>query len=327
VNWVAIPGRRLFFDGELASGERLTQAHFDATVRRALAAGVFEGVELHDYPTSAKERSLEDFVSHHSIGTDFALRFARSAFCARLPVSGEMLAESVDFLNDLNREYATGAAEYAWSSYHDNCVHTLRNALAAANVWTPKSVNAIKLRQFFHLAVPANEALDLARLGSAGPLLDFAEVNASDPSRHSLLQFGWLPNRHGAVVTVLPVHRDNDLYDTRMRILVLENPFGAGVTRVAEDLLGDPRFVSLRPNLLHYRDVYARLLAEPDLRGTGLGGLRGDRHRFVRRRYDAYLEAQLAEVHALLARLTGAARVPENPRSVATGRDPVDVHP
>ena len=31
--------------------------------------------------------SLENFVANHGIGTDFALQFARSVFCARLPVT------------------------------------------------------------------------------------------------------------------------------------------------------------------------------------------------------------------------------------------------
>jgi hypothetical protein len=306
VNWVATPGRRLFFDGDLEPGERLTEAHAGATVKRAISAGVFEGVELHAFPTPAEERSLEDFVVRHSLATDFALRFARSVFCARLPVTAAMMDEIVDFLNDLNREYATGAAEYAWSSYHDNCVHTLRNALAAASVWEPKSVNAIKLRQFFHLAIPANEAVDLARLGTTGPLADFGEIYANDASRNSLLEFAWLPTRHGALITVLPAHRDNDLYDARMRIFVLQNPLRLGVTRDAQELGQDPRFRSLRPNLLHYRNLYAGILAARDRRESGLDTLRGDRYRFVRRRYYGYLEAQLAEVDALLARVEGA---------------------
>jgi hypothetical protein len=40
VNWVAVPGYDLFFRGNLAPGERLTHAHFDATVREAIARGV-----------------------------------------------------------------------------------------------------------------------------------------------------------------------------------------------------------------------------------------------------------------------------------------------
>jgi len=53
VNWVAVPGYALFFRGNLAPGQRLTRAHFDATVRDVIARGVYDGVELHDYPTAA----------------------------------------------------------------------------------------------------------------------------------------------------------------------------------------------------------------------------------------------------------------------------------
>ena len=48
-----------------------------------------------------------------------------------------MLDEVIAFLNDKNREYAEGDADYNWSVWADNCVHTLRNALAAANIWSP----------------------------------------------------------------------------------------------------------------------------------------------------------------------------------------------
>jgi hypothetical protein len=71
------------------------------------------------------------------IGTDFALRFARSLFCARLPVIAGMLDQVIAFLNDKNREYFEGEADYNWSAWADNCSHTLRNALAAANIWSP----------------------------------------------------------------------------------------------------------------------------------------------------------------------------------------------
>ena len=64
----------------------------------------------------------------------------------------------MDFLNGLNDEYASGKADYEWSGYADNCVHTLHNALAAAGVWKPKSVRATRLRQLSDLAVPANSS-------------------------------------------------------------------------------------------------------------------------------------------------------------------------
>ena len=54
-----------------------------------------------------------------------------------------MLERIVQYLNELNRAYATGEADYQWSGYSDNCVHTLHNALAHASVWRSKSVQSI----------------------------------------------------------------------------------------------------------------------------------------------------------------------------------------
>ena len=168
VNWVAIPGYELFYQGNLKFGERLTQAHFEATVRDAIEKGIYQGVEFHDYPSANTGAGLENFVANEGIGTDLALQFARSVFCARVPVTESMLDEVIAFLNDKNREYAEGDADYNWSVWADNCVHTLRNALAAANIWSPLSVQAVKLRQIFNLALPANEFVNLAELGTEG---------------------------------------------------------------------------------------------------------------------------------------------------------------
>lgn len=104
VNWVAIPGYKLFFQGNLKAGERLTEARFEATVRDAIDKGVFDGVEFHEYPAARTGTGLVNFVRNHSIGTDFALQFARSVFCSRIPVTEPMLDEVIAFLNDKNRE-------------------------------------------------------------------------------------------------------------------------------------------------------------------------------------------------------------------------------
>jgi hypothetical protein len=71
VNWVAIPGYKLFYQGNLATNERLTQARFDATVRDAIDKGVYYGVDFHDYPAASSGASLENFIANHGIGTDF----------------------------------------------------------------------------------------------------------------------------------------------------------------------------------------------------------------------------------------------------------------
>ena len=98
VNWVAIPGYKLFYEGNLKFGERLTQAQFDATVHDTIEKGVYKGVQFHDFPSAGPGAGLENFVANEGIGTDLALQFARSVFCARIPVTAQMLDEIIAFL-------------------------------------------------------------------------------------------------------------------------------------------------------------------------------------------------------------------------------------
>ena len=305
VNWIAIPGYGLFLDGRLENGERLTAARFEAAVREAIDRGVYRGVEFHEYPTTSAERSLDDFVRHQSIGTDYALRFARSVFCARLPVTEPMLDEMMTFLNDKNREYATGEADYQWSVFADNCVHTLRNALAAANVWSPLSVRTVKLLHLVNLAVPANEFVNLAELGTEGNLEDSREIQQDGPQRDALHEFGWLPTRHGALLKTLVVHEPNDLYDTNFRLFTLQSPFRMNKTRHAVELLSTEHFVDLGANLRYFRDRYDAILADCRQRGVGLASVRGTPYRRVERLHCEYIEAQRAEVETMLGRLAG----------------------
>jgi hypothetical protein len=306
-NWVAIPGPDLFYSGGLEPGETLDQAAFERTVQASIDAGVFDGVDFHpDYPTTASERNLEDFIAHHSLATDFALRFSRTAFCARLPVTGEMMGEIAEYLNVINEEYSSGEVPYEWSGYADNCVHLLRNSIAAASIWRPLSVRAARFRQFFNLAIPANEMVKLADLGAKGPLADGREVYRNDEARDALLDFDWLPRRHGAMLTVLPVHTPNELYDTRTRLLVLEGPFGGQVTRRYERLVEDARFTDLTKNLEHFQQVYGDILAQGEkLIAGGLLPLRSMRYLRPTKRYFGYVESQLAEVEDMLGRLEG----------------------
>ena len=308
VNWVAVPGYDLFYQGNLKFGERLTQAHFQATVRDAISKGVYQGVEFHDYPSANTGAGLENFVANEGIGTDLALQFARSVFCARVPVTEGMLHEVIAFLNDKNREYAEGDADYNWSVWADNCVHTLRNALAAANIWSPLSVQAVKLRQIFNLALPANEFVNLAELGTEGNIEDYREIQRDGPQRDALHEFHWLPTRHGALLKTLPVHEPNDLYDTTFRLFTLQSPFRMGKTQRAIDLLSDERFVKLDANLRYFHDKYDTILAGHDERRDMLASVRGTPYRRVERLYYEYIQAQRAEVELHAEAALGARR-------------------
>jgi hypothetical protein len=215
-----------------------------------------------------------------------------------------MVDEIIAFLNDKNREYAEGDADYNWSVWADNCAHTLRNALAAANIWSPLSVQAIKFRQIFNLAVPANEFVNLAELGIEGNISDFREIQRDGPERDAFHEFHWLPTRQGALLKTLPVHEPNDLYDTTFRLFTLQSPFRMGKTQRAIDLLSDERFVKLDANLRYFRDKYDAILASHDERRDTLASVRGSPYRRSERLFYAYMETQRTEVGSMLARLS-----------------------
>lgn len=308
VNWVAFAGRGQFYGDDLGRDDLVTHARLEAAARKAIADGVYHGVELWPYPDAPPQPDLFHFVIRQSAATDFALLYARSALCGRVPVEPEMLDETIDFLNDLNREFATGAADYHWSGFHDNCVHTLRNALAAASIGEPISVRETKLRQLFHIAVPANEAIELAALGTSGPIESYPRVFESASMLKALLEFDWLPTRHGALLVSLPVHPKNDAFDPRPRLLVFQGPATVRTTGRLLKMLDDPRFTDLDPNLAHFEGVYRGILSGRD-RPDSRGALRGDRYRFARRRYFHAIEAELGEVERMQTGLEVEARL------------------
>jgi hypothetical protein len=315
VNWVAVPSHDLFYAGNLQPGERLTQARFDAVERDVIAMGIYRGIAFQRYPGADSDTDLRDFVKRESIGTDLALQFARSVFCARLPVTEGMLEQVIGFLNDKNREYAEGEANYNWSVWADNCTHTLRNAFAAANIWSPLSVRTIKIKQIFNLAVPANEFVNLAELMTQGDLEDYRNILEDGPRRDAFHEFRWLPTQPGALLKTLPVHDPNDLYDTKFRLFTLQSPFLMGKTQRAIDLLSDSRFVDLEANLHYFEKKYDMILAGHDERRDAMASVRGTPLRRVERLYYDYIRSERADVRSMLTRFASPAAA-SNPSAV-----------
>jgi hypothetical protein len=303
INWVAVPGYELVFQGGLAPGERLTRTQFDAVEQKAIAQGIYNSVAFHRFPGAASDPDLRDFLERAGIGTDLALQFARSVFCARLPVTADMLDPIIAFLNDKNREYAEGEADYNWSAWADNCSHTMRNALAAANIWSPLSVRTTKIRQIFNLAIPVNEFVNLAELMTEGEIEDYHNILRDGPRRDAFHEFHWLPTRQGALLKTLPVHDPNDLYDTTFRLFTLQSPFLMGKTQRAIALLSDQRFVDLITNLHYFESAYGAILAQRNEQRDSMASLRGTRFRRVEELYYDYIRSENVEVHSMLNRI------------------------
>ncbi len=303
VNWLATPGKQLFFHGNLGYDEVLDRDAGVAAIYAAEAAGVFQGVEVHGsyLPPEDDEQQFLYLAAAETLGTDFALAFGRTVYCARLPLGREQLEAVITFLNDLNKDYARGGRDYQWSGFNDNCSHTLHNSLAAAGVWKPKTVATFRLGQLANLSVPANEFADLALLMTGFPVDDFDAVLGDPVLRTTLARRSWLPTRHGALVQIIPVHQDNELYETDMAIFLLESPFRHRKSRRVNDLYDDPRFTDLEANLLHFQGLYGRILAARPADWEAEPG--ADAEQTAREHYYRYIEAQLEDVDDKLRQL------------------------
>ncbi|MCB0174890.1 MAG: hypothetical protein KDJ97_30555 [Anaerolineae bacterium] len=292
-NWLAIPGRKLFYDGNLGPDDRVTEQAVEAVAQQAIDLGVYNGVELLD---EVKDKSLIDFAREESVGTDFALTFARSIFCARVPVTKAMMQEMILFLNALNNQYRSGPKAYHWDGLHDNCAHVTHNALAAASIWPPTKVGG---RMFRHsLAIPANEYINLVLRCAEFPLDNFDAILQDEDAHDSLLEFGWLPARHGALIKTRDIRQANDVYDTDFHLFLLEPP-DSKKTKQTEKYLYDPHCFDLEPNLRLYQARYQKILDHKPTDESEF--LRGGRDWSVFQRYYRYIAAQLEDVTAKLA--------------------------
>ena len=182
-------------------------------------------------------------------------------------------------------------------------MHTLHNALAAAGVWSPKSIRVTKLRQLFNLAVPANTVVELAFLSNEYPIEDFGRIRRDERRWRGLTEDDWLPATPGALMKTLPVLQVNELYDAKLRMFALAGMFSNDTLKRAQKLLSDGRYLQLDANLRYFYDRYERILAERDPDGEWTDPVRTRAYRRDRDVYYAHIESQRDRVVAAFERL------------------------
>jgi hypothetical protein len=280
VIWVAIPGRDEFFRGGLAPERTLDKDFSEAAINKATAAGWFAGIGIKDALTRQRPPAmrLEEFIVRHSIGTDFALNFARTAYCARLPMSRDAIGKVIAYLNSANE--TAHRSGYIWNMYTNNCSHLVHNAMAAAGVWDPKVARgpglinvardvlsvakALALRRMSDFSFPANSFVRLYEAGNERPIDDALTAFRNHDVRRTI-DDGWMSTGPGALIATYPIHdasrnrmfapgRDPFLFSVPM-LWDKADRFRM-LTRHAPSTVTD-----LGANLAHYRERYAATLA------------------------------------------------------------------
>lgn len=262
-NWVATPGHDFFFHGLLHPDERLTRPIYDATIARAQALGILDGIEFHDdvFAEIPKGTSVRDYKYQVSLGTDFALNYARDRYCARVPLSADQMEKVIRYLNDTNEPYRTGARTYQWNVLRDNCSHLIRNALAAANVWQGWGTNRGLLISAFDFPVPKNELVNLMRHTNDGPFDDLEKVYDDEESRRAIMEQDRLATAPGGLADFERMAIDNEVYDPNVRLVFYGDPIFGSYERRFSAIKATPRYYDLKANDDYFRPRYRAILA------------------------------------------------------------------
>lgn len=312
VNWVAAEGPDFVWRGALAPDEALTRDGYERTQACAKAMGVLDGVQFHGHLFRDRRHGMSerDYMYEISVATDYAVCFGRNAYRARIPLERSRMAAIVDFLNDLNAAYRDGRRVFHWKMLNNNCSHVAHNALAAARIWSPWPTGQCLARAAFNFPVPKNEFVDLMLRANDLPIHD-AEVLARDErARRALEEVDALPTAPGALASVVPAVRENEIYSIeRLHLIFYAHPFWGHYCASFARIFSEPRYLDLGANLRHFGAVYEMALARRNpLRRLAAASAEGNdahagRHERFYAHYERYIERQAAKVRQQIASL------------------------
>ncbi len=309
--WAAVPGRRFFFQGNLDVGDRLTRDAYQRTQTEAKRQRLYDAIDFHsevfnDMPAGMSQR---DYKYEVSIATDYAIEFGRGRYCNRIPVTRAQMVRMVDYLNQQNAPYHDRSRIFHWSVFQDNCIHLAHNALAAAGVWDEWPIDRYLAIAIFDFPVPKNEFVNVVRRTNNLSLLDPLTAYQDDAARRSLVEFGRLPVGPGSIAHAYPPVRQNDVYDTDLKLIFYDEPNFGSYQKWLDTIFTAPVYFDLEHNLAGFADAYDRVLATRRPASKWIGQARfnapADRQSFpdFDQRFYAAVEQALTSTRANLSRL------------------------
>jgi hypothetical protein len=281
-NWIATPGRDFVFHGDLPPGEGLTKQRYLETQKKAEAMGILDGVVFHrevfdDQPAGMAKPA---FMYDMSVGTDYAVAFARDRYCARVPLDRRKMEAIVDYLNKVNAPYRSGQQVFQWNVLENNCTHLAHNVLAVAGVWPEWPTGRPLLISAFDFPVPKNEFVNLMRRANDMPIGNPGALYDDEAARATLLNWHYIPTQPGALAEAVRAIQPNEVYNTHLRLIFYDDPTFGHYQRWFDAIFADPRYTDLRTNLRHFSGLYASILAERPAVGTRPQEMTADRATF-----------------------------------------------
>ena len=248
--FVATPGRAMFYDGGLAIGQPMDRAAYAEVQARAKRIGIYDGVVFwpEAFGPGTEGMAPEDAKYEMSIGTDYGVGLARGRHCARVPVGRAQMDRMIAWLNLQNAPYRSGARQFRWSVFTDNCIHLAHNALAAAGLWPEWPIDRPVIIAMFDFPVPRNEFVNIMRATNA-PLPSLDTLARADDASDALRKAGELPIRAGALAVSVPPRRPNTVYGTDLHLIFYDEPHIGGYQRWSNEIFADPAELDLDANL------------------------------------------------------------------------------
>jgi hypothetical protein len=190
------------------------------------------------------------------------------------------------------------------------------NALAVADVWDSWETDQFLPLAALNFPVPKNEFVNLMRRTNDLPVGDIEALYADVAARQALLRTDSLPAEPGSLAAAEPAAQDNDIYDTKLRLIFYDDPIFGSYDRDFRRIFSEPRYVDLRANLRYFADLYAKIREQRRPLGAVLAGQRGlspdERQSLAAfyQRYYQYIDRQDSRVQTALASLSHMASAP-----------------
>jgi hypothetical protein len=260
-DWVAVEGRDFFFKGDLRDGEPVTRDTYRRVLGKAQSKRIYDEVTFHDevYEGMPAGFTRQSFQYEISAATDFAIKFGRNKYCARIPLDRPQMGRIVDYLNAVNAPYRSGKEVFDWNVLTHNCSHINHNALAAAGLWDSWPMDRSILISMFDFPVPKNEFVNTMRRTNDMAIDDLEAVFDDAPARRLLLEDGRLPTAPGAIADLDVIATPSEVYETDSRIIFYDDPITGTYQRRFNAILTEPRYFRLRDNLGYFAALYERI--------------------------------------------------------------------
>ena len=234
VLWVATEGREFFIRGGLNPKSEVKQKQIDEVIKIAQAQNILKNVKMHDWIMKGqndrkweklfgKAESEDHYKYRMSLGTDWAVGLSRNLYCSRIPMTKEMVAKAVAFLNEENRQAFNSEGiykenGYVWDVGLNNCMHTAYNALAAAGMWAKKQIKSSKLQILtskitdgnLSLAVPFDTFLRVAKHGAQKHIPEVRNLDREVIA--TVEKSGWMLQQPGTMLVLYPIHKNNNVF-------------------------------------------------------------------------------------------------------------------